>query len=126
MQSQSLQLMVSSEAGLLNKNVNKYILAPNQQIIWFCDKGIALKAHYKTIIGAKTDLVFLYMIYTVFSGKLVMATGNGSFQKTSIPSLSETVFSPLPFPDGRNFLCGGVWIFSRTIQCCANKPASFE
>ena len=50
--------MVSSEADVLNKNVNKYILSPHQQIVrLFCDRGAI-----KTIIGIKIDLVLLYMI----------------------------------------------------------------
>ena len=55
--------MVSSEADVLNKNVNKG----------------SLEGAIKTIFGTKADLVFLYMIlYSIqtFSGKLAMATGH--------------------------------------------------
>jgi hypothetical protein len=46
-------------ADILIKNVNKYILSPHQQIVQlFCD----IEGAIKTIIGTKTDLVFLYLI----------------------------------------------------------------
>ena len=35
-------------------------------------------------------------------------------------------FSPLPLLKAEIFSVGGVWIFSRMIQCCANKPASLN
>jgi hypothetical protein len=42
----------------------------------FCDMG-SLEGGMKTIIGSKSDLVFLYKHCTAFSGKLVaMATGH--------------------------------------------------
>ena len=59
--------MVSSEADVLNKNVNKEILFPHQQAVQlFCDRG-SLEGAIKTIIGTKTDLVFLYMKYLLNS-----------------------------------------------------------
>ena len=48
--------MVSSEADILNKNVNKQIVR------LFCDMG-SLEGAIKTITGTKNDLVFLYMIF---------------------------------------------------------------
>jgi hypothetical protein len=53
--------MVSSEADVLNKNVNKEILSPHQQIVQlFWNRG-SLEGAIKTIIATKTNLVFLYM-----------------------------------------------------------------
>ena len=61
--------MVSYEAdAVLNKNVNKYILSPHQNIVLlFCNKG-SLEGAIDTIIGTKTDLVFQNM-------KLILSSG---------------------------------------------------
>jgi hypothetical protein len=63
--------------SILNRNVNKQILSPHQQIVrLFCDRG-SLEGGVKTRIGTKTDfIVFLYKRCSVFSGKLAMATGH--------------------------------------------------
>jgi hypothetical protein len=49
------------------------MLSHHQQIVrLFCD----IEAAIKTIIGIKTDLLFLFCYYTVLSSKLAMVTGH--------------------------------------------------
>jgi hypothetical protein len=52
-------MVVSFEVDILNRNVNKDILSPHQQIVrLFCGMD-SLEGGIKTIIGTKSDLVFL-------------------------------------------------------------------
>jgi hypothetical protein len=76
--------MVSFEADILNKHVNKYILSPHQQIVrLFYDRG-SLEGAIKTIIGTKYDLVFLYLILHIIQWQA--SHGNWSFFANNLAS----------------------------------------